>query len=593
MALSLGDAFLNFTAGAIERNNKIRDENVALALEDFKANKDLYQKIALDRYTRDSNKYDTEIEKLDSLKSVYSNIQNNNYDRKTAATMVLNETVNNFASLPENTQKRMIENTANSFKTKYKTIQEGPAGNESKQVEDGFEIIPEQIKLNAPNMKDYLQDPSFWTNLQEEVKTGTGGPLTEQVLKLLGKKDLSEGAKETLTNLEQKDGTVIRSEADVPSYSSDNMTSINLAMSGEIYAYGDGSAADLPQILQGAWEKYVVNDPDEGQRKEIGEIFNTLKLSDIKDAIIQYQDGKAVVRPGGNVLFGSAQNLYKGIAEDILNSIMLPNGMNAGQTNFFTNQKVREVYELEFYKRLVKVNDNEMKGYYLIPRDVMGYGINLGDYKKQDGSSVTKQDIIALIQSNNLQGSLGENNTTIHNQVKAYLATLKNDKVKNTGGTSTGDTGTGDTGTGGTGTGNKEMVDSFDKTVEFVKNVSKTDAFKNSGESISSIVENLNKDFDFNYDAKAIEVLAPLEMSIPSQKIKGGKKDNPQFVSWLQSEQAKLWKTAVDYITSIEPEKFTTGSLKQQQQNKVPVSPEWNEWNKNFNSYIELYSKTQ
>ena len=42
MALSLGDVFLNFTAGAVERNNQIRDENVALALEDFKANKDLY-----------------------------------------------------------------------------------------------------------------------------------------------------------------------------------------------------------------------------------------------------------------------------------------------------------------------------------------------------------------------------------------------------------------------------------------------------------------------------------------------------------------------------------------------------------------------
>ena len=100
MALSLGDAFLNFTAGAVERNNKIRDENVALALEDFKANKDLYQQIALENYTRDSNKYDTEIEKLDSLKSVSSNIQNNTYYRKTAATMVLNETLNNFASLP-------------------------------------------------------------------------------------------------------------------------------------------------------------------------------------------------------------------------------------------------------------------------------------------------------------------------------------------------------------------------------------------------------------------------------------------------------------------------------------------------------------
>ena len=99
MALSLGDAFLNFTAGAVERNNKIRDENVALALEDFKANKDLYQKIALDRYTRDSNKYDTEVEKMDSLKSVYSFISDNNLDKKSAATLILSNTMPNFKNL--------------------------------------------------------------------------------------------------------------------------------------------------------------------------------------------------------------------------------------------------------------------------------------------------------------------------------------------------------------------------------------------------------------------------------------------------------------------------------------------------------------
>ena len=88
MALSLGDVFLNFTAGAVERNNQIRDENVALALEDFKANKDLYQKIALDRYTRDSNTYDKELEKMDSLKSVYSFIENNNLDRNSAVNLI-------------------------------------------------------------------------------------------------------------------------------------------------------------------------------------------------------------------------------------------------------------------------------------------------------------------------------------------------------------------------------------------------------------------------------------------------------------------------------------------------------------------------
>ena len=204
MALSLGDVFLNFTAGAVERNNHIRDENVALALEDFKANKDLYQKIALDRYTRDSNTYDKELEKMDSLKSVYSFIENNNLDRNSAASLILTNSMPGFKNLDEKEQRRLISQTANSFETNYKTVEGDatPDGVQTKQVEDGFKIKPEQIKLTAPNMKDYLQDPSFWTNLQDEIKTGTSGPLTEQVLKLLGKEDSSEGAKELLNNLE-------------------------------------------------------------------------------------------------------------------------------------------------------------------------------------------------------------------------------------------------------------------------------------------------------------------------------------------------------------------------------------------------------
>ena len=579
MALSLGDAFLNFTAGAVERNNKIRDENVALALEDFKANKDLYQKIALDRYSRDANKYDTEVEKLDSLKSVYSQIENNNYDRKTAATMILNETVKNFASLPETTQKRMIENTANSFETKYTTTESATAdGVDTKQIESGYKIVPEQIKLTAPDMKDYLQDPSFWTNLQKEIKTGTSGPLTEQVLKLLGKEDSSVGAKEVLNNLEQKDGTVIKSEANVAAYTSNNNTSVDLAMAGNIYAYGNGSAADLPKILSEAWSKYVVNDPDEGQRKEIGEIFNTLKLSDIKDAIIQYQDGKAVVRPGGNVLFGSAQLLYKGIAEDLLNSVMLNGGANQGKTNFFTNNKVRELYEAEFYKRLIKINDNDMKGYYLIPTDVMGYGLNLADYKKPDGSAVTNQDIIALIKNNNLEGSLGENNLTIHQQVYAYLSTMKNDKVEKITTTST------ETGTGtGTGTGTNANFNTVSSSVSTIKAILNTEQAKKDGVTISQI---LAEEKDYPYDVKAIELLVPLET--PPNKFKRtgsvGKEQNPAYKAWLESGQGDMWASAIEYLKSIEPEK------KMSPQQKRP-NQEWTEWNLNYGSYVKEYEK--
>ena len=579
MALSLGDAFLNFTAGAVERNNKIRDENVALALEDFKANKDLYQKIALDRYTRDSNKYDTEVEKLDSLKSVYSQIENNNYDRKTAATMILNETVKNFASLPETTQKRMIENTANSFETKYTTTESATAdGVDTKQIESGYKIVPEQIKLTAPDMKDYLQDPSFWTNLQKEIKTGTSGPLTEQVLKLLGKEDSSVGAKEVLNNLEQKDGTVIKSEANVPAYTSNNNTSVDLAMAGNIYAYGDGSASELPDSLQKAWMSYVVNDPDGNQRKEIGEIFNSLPLKDIKKAIIQYQNGEAVVRPGGTSLFSEAQDLYKGIAEDILNSIMLNGGANQGNTNYFTNKLVRKFYKDEFYNRLVKVNDNDMKGYHLISPEVMGYGMRLSDYIKPDGNAVTEQDIIALIKNNNLVGSLGQNTNAINQQIYAYLSTMKNDKVEKITTTST------ETGTGtGTGTGTNANFNTVSSSVSTIKAILNTEQAKKDGVTISQI---LAEEKDYPYDVKAIELLVPLET--PPNKFKRtgsvGKEQNPAYKAWLESGQGDMWASAIEYLKSIEPQKKMNAVQKRPNQ-------EWTEWNLNYGSYIKEYEK--
>ena len=54
-----------------------------------------------------------------------------------------------------------------------------------------------------------------------------------------------------------------------------------------------------------------------------------------------------------------------------------------------------------------------------------------------------------------------------------------------------------------------------------------------------------------------------------------------------------MWKTAIDYINSIQPEKFVKGTDKQKKLGKAPINPQWTEWNKNYNSYIQIYSKTQ
>ena len=105
-----------------------------------------------------------------------------------------------------------------------------------------------------------------------------------------------------------------------------------------------------------------------------------------------------------------------------------------------------------------------------------------------------------------------------------------------------------------------------------------------SGDSIESVVQEINETNNTTYDAKAIELLLPLDNNIPRKKIKGGKKDNPQFVLWLESEQSTMWKTAIDYINSIQPEKKMNAKQKRPNEN-------WSEWNRNYNSYIKTYEK--
>jgi hypothetical protein len=423
MALSLGDAFLNFTAGAVERNNKIRDENVALALEDFKANKDLYQKIALDRYTRDSNKYDTEIAKMDSLKSVYSFIQDNNLDRDSASTLILSNSIPGFKNLDKKEQRRLINNTANSFKTNYKTVEGDatPDGVQTKQVEDGFEIIPEQLKLNRPNMKDYLQDPSFWTNLQNEIKTGTSGPLTNQVLKLLGKEDSSEGAKELLNNLEQKDGTVIKSEANVPSIKSKNQgidTSGLKVLSEDDAFYVDKDS--MPSDLNSIRNSYTGALTDGVKQKILSE------FAEMSDKEINFygemKDGKFEVKDAGQYVLNRYESILKQIENQAWMKMLYTN-----DRRYYTEDVFLADFAKEVDSRSIAVTNrgdfdpfvgaDGINGYFVVSTDMMPLGARLTQKQVNDLSEyINNSDAIQK-----MTGNITANENNIKGLVNKYF----------------------------------------------------------------------------------------------------------------------------------------------------------------------------
>jgi hypothetical protein len=375
MALSLGDVFLNLTAGAVERNNQIRDENVALAIEDFKANKDLYQKIALDRYTRDSNTYDKELEKMDSLKSVYSFIENNNLDRNSAASLILTNSMPGFKNLDEKEQRRLISQTANSFETNYKTVEgDGtPDGVQTKQVEDGFKIKPEQVKLTAPNMKDYLQDPSFWTNLQDEIKTGTSGPLTEQVLKLLGKEDSSEG-----------DPNYV----DVQSLPSD-LTSIRNSYTG---------------LRSDSFNQKILSEFAQMSNKDLS-FYGEMK------------DGKFAVKSNGIYIVNQMENILKNIENRAWQSMLVTN-----DRRYYNEEDILKAFSFEVRNRSIPLDNmaifrvgEDIQGFFVLNSDIMPMGGFLSQSDKVGLSNYMNERI------GKLNGSISDNQGALEKLAKDYF----------------------------------------------------------------------------------------------------------------------------------------------------------------------------
>ncbi len=572
MALSLGDAFLNFTAGAIERNNKIRDENVALALEDFKANKDLYQKIALDRYTRDSNRYDKELEKMDSLKSVYANIANNNYSRETAAGMILNLDPN-FSKLSGDAQEDQITAMANSFKTKYKTIEEATAdGVTSKTVEDGFEIIPENIKLNRPDMKAYLQDPSFWTKLQNEIKTGTGGPLTNQVLKLLGKENSGAAAEMKLNELEQKDGTILKTEGDgvEPVYSSNNDRLTKEMMTNN---FPDGK---IPGWLTNIMNGYSGSKGNDVKKFILSE-HNA--LADI-DFFTQQVGGDVNITDDGQFAYNQASALFSRVNRYLWDAMRF-----SGDASVYGSEQVEGLYRAEIKYRMFPLKNvawydwsGDIKGIYTIPTSILPIGATLeSQYGIKKGDLASHMD--TWTKDNITTGSLAENEWKINEEMLNYINANKKEqselpKEGDNDGSKSGDNSSQKF------TFNESQQEELNNNgIELIQNIA-----KGENQTVEEVISNLEAS---NYKiSEDVKLLAPLEFA-PSKFMPGNiksRKNNPEYEKWRATVLPK-WDKAMEYIRSIEPEKPNNPGRTAMYNNP------YNVWLRKYNTYIKEYKK--
>ena len=448
MALNFLDYALSVGAGIAEKDmadmKEERNANFNLALEEFKDNKALITKLAENRYARDVNRYDKEFEKFDNLKQVYSQVANNELSAKAAAYKIASFEDPQWKNYTEDEREDISRSYMNSFEYNYKKYAEGDMIPEGKKVGDfvldknnekipvSYTIKHDKLKLVEPKITDYFLDSSYFKDKAPKLENFKGKSiLTDQMRNLLNKED-SDGTKEgvDLTNyladLDKKKGTEISKIIGTQEYTSTNVTGGGLGLSlNDRFISDDGTWEGLSTEVKGLWKEYVTSIPNGAKRTDISNVMQTLPLKDIEKMIITYQNGSPVTRPDGQNLFDSSQKLYQNVAAQLWKDIFLATSQSPlkGNQLAFTNANVKQIYETEWNNRTIAIDDNAMKGYYVIPLNVMGSGMKLSDFKFADGQAVKASDIRALIQNLNIKDqSLSQARELIDASVYKFLS---------------------------------------------------------------------------------------------------------------------------------------------------------------------------
>ena len=223
MALNWGDVALNLTAGAIEKDEVYRKEQLEQRFKELQDNKELYRALATTRYSKDLDKYYKESEKYSNLKDVYNQIQSANsgkgMNKELAARKIIFSDPELFA------EWNSYGTTKTGLAARLGMVSQVKSGFKDRTVDGkvvGYEFSHPGLELTSPKQEDYFQTPDYWSNLAKEIESKEMGPLKRQLVKLFRRKE-NHPAEVDLDTLDQKAGTDIKKLIDNKLYTSSNM----------------------------------------------------------------------------------------------------------------------------------------------------------------------------------------------------------------------------------------------------------------------------------------------------------------------------------------------------------------------------------
>jgi len=413
----------------------------------------MYRALATTRYTKDLDKFEEETKKYDSLKSVYANIENNNYDPHTAAMMILSAQDSNFKNYDKELQDKMAKNVAAGFEKVY----EGE-GDDKKEV--GFKVYHDELNIQAPQRGDYFKSPDFWAKLSDEIRSGTVGPLQEQIIKLFGNKKIK--AEVNLGDNEAIKGTEIKNfikENDVNKkafYTSKNVGGVDAVTGSLVPAIEDGDElwdyyekTTLPEI------KKIIGIEGASAQSAIINPLISMDASIQENYTMDVENNELVISGDGHFAATQLNNIWQSVWNKEHNSIFFKNYPNA-EGKLLTGDVTRHdlsvggaIYRDLVNTRLLQLSNETIKpfdsetasiaGFYWIPESIIDFPTWTKIGKMEGGrewqeAMVLKMTAAANVAIDGQPGSLSTNEIRINQALEKVwheqLATWEKQKTK-------------------------------------------------------------------------------------------------------------------------------------------------------------------
>ena len=539
--------------GAAEGSEKIRKEKLAARMEQMKDDKTLYRDIAKTRYATDLATFQDESKKYKKVSAVLANIKKNNINRDQAAIDLINANDKLFTAYLATDEKDKGDFIANIQSSYFKDEDNG-----------GFSVSYPMLGVTAPQESDYFKGADFWKKYAEEIESGTKGPLSEQVRKLLHMKKADAGDQVKLDMNVR--GTEIYGDMDSKSYASTNTTPSTFGLGTDYYAY------DLDDVTEKTRFDDIIKkfeDISSRTNKEATVARHIVALGgDAKDISFDDKHGVLTLSSDGANNFTQATNMYDSISAKIRGAIVKPGTVISKKDEYASQNVVNSVFNEAINNRTIRLKNEKIFGGGTIdsnwiigevhPEANLRIGLddneklhaqflngdpallqriedavnNHPDFIKAKGDAGTAKYLIDGIIANEIEamvqeGVLGETKDDKKSDDKEDDKKNGDEKPKEF---------------------SQELQDTLngETGIQYVKDTITKNLLTNPDANVEAFIAKLEES---GYEvSEEIKKVAPAT-AIPDRYIRKGaaKSDNPEWALWVESGLPR-WQTAIDYI---------------------------------------------